>query len=156
MEQCVMLGIDASTKSTGVALFINGDLYNTWLLKSEIKDSIERIDNMINQIYTIIIQTNPSIIVMETPVAAKQNVQTQLLLAQILGAVRGMCINKNIFFYTYRPSAWRKQFDGVKPRKRIELKQWAIDKVKEIFDDDVQDDEAEAILIATAYIKEFS
>lgn len=156
MSECRMLSIDASTKSTGIALYINGNLQNTKLFISKTKDADDRVDDMISQLYRYIDDVNPAIIVIETPVAVKQNIQTQLLLAQILGAVRGKCIENEICFCTYRPSEWRRRFDGIKPRKRVDLKQWAIDTVSDLFNIEVSDDEAEAILIGTAYIKEFS
>lgn len=152
-----LIGLDTSTKSTGVAIYHNGKLGATLLLTSNIKDSDERMSDMVLQIYSLIDDYKPDIIAIETPSVAR-NVNVQRELTMLWGAVYGKCLGNKIHWCSYRPSEWRKWFkdNNPMPRKRIELKAWAIDKVKELFDIKVNDDIADAVLIGEAYIKQFS
>ena len=155
-KSCILMGIDSSTKNTGVSVYINGKLHTQELLVAKSKDSNERMKQMINEIYEVIRFHNPDIIAIETPTVCR-NPQTQRQLTMIFGAIYGLSVDRDIFFKAYRPSEWRKYWkDSVMPRKRAELKEWAIQKVKNEFGLEVSDDVAEAILIGGAYIKEYS
>ena len=155
-ETCILMGIDSSTKATGISVYANGVLKEFELLTEDNNDSKKRLENMIRRIYETISKYKPDIIAIETPTVCR-NQQTQRQLTMIFGAIYGFCVDNNIFFKAYRPSEWRKHWrDDVMPRKRAELKKWAIDKVKDEFEVDVSDDVAEAILIGGAYVKEFS
>lgn len=152
-----LISLDTSTKSTGVAIYYDGKLGATLLLTSDIKDADERMKDMVLQIYDLFDDYKPDIVVIETPsVTRNPNVQREL--TKLWGAVYGECIKSKIHWCSYRPTEWRKWFkdDKPMPRKRIELKAWAIQKVKELFDIDVNDDIADAVLIGGAYIKQFS
>ena len=71
----------------------------------------------------------------------------------LLGAVYGKCVADGITFDSLRPTEWRKLVDpGKKPRKRDELKKWSVDKVKELYGIDANDDIADAILIGVGYL----
>jgi len=155
-ETCILMGIDSSTKATGISVYTNGELTDIKLIRAESDDSEDRIKNMIEQVYGSIRYYNPDIIAIETPTVCR-NQQTQRQLTMVFGAIYGFCVDNNIFFKAYRPSEWRKYWkDDVMPRKRAELKEWAIRKVKNKYDMEVSDDVAEAILIGGAYIKEYS
>ena len=124
----------------------------------DIKDTQERMCRMVVDIYNVIEEYSPTIIVWEMPVVLR-NPQTQRNLSILVGAIMGKCAEKDIFFYQFRPTEWRKlvKNDGeTVPRKRDELKLWGINKVKELFNIEVEkDDESDAILIGQAYINMF-
>jgi Holliday junction resolvasome RuvABC endonuclease subunit len=158
MKKCKLLSLDSSTKSTGFAIFVNGNYKESCFIDhSKIKDAQERLSAMISDIYKIIDKYSPDIVTWEITVVVR-NPQVQRDLTMIVGAIMGKCIEKNIFFYPFRPTEWRKLVsDGEKlPKKRDELKQWGKDKVKELFNIDVEnDDVSDAILIGQAYIDKF-
>lgn len=73
----------------------------------------------------------------------------------IVGALFGLCAKYGVDFHMLRPTEWRKysRADGEKlPRKREELKEWSISRVKELHGIDVDDNTSDAILIGQAWI----
>lgn len=153
------MAFDTSTKSTGYSVFEDGELIRCGYYGHEdIKDTQERMCRMVVDIYNVIEEYSPTIIVWEMPVVLR-NPQTQRNLSMLVGAIIGKCAEKDIFFYQFRPAEWRKlvKNDGeTVPRKRDELKLWGINKVKELFNIEVEkDDESDAILIGQAYINMF-
>jgi len=102
---------------------------------------------MVSSIYDLINYYSPAIITIETPVVVR-NPQVQRSLTMIFGTVYGKCIHDNIDFQELRPTEWRKLIDsGKKPRKREELKEWSKQRVKDLFELDVNDDVSDAVLI---------
>lgn len=155
-----LLSLDTSTKDTGCAIFENGKYsYSGFIDESKIKDSEERIIEMIRSLYALFDEIRPDIIVAELTVVSR-NPDTQRKLTMLLGAIMGKCITDGIVFYTYRPTEWRslvKDKNEKLPRKREELKQWAIDRCHKIgYEDVIDDNQAEAILIGTAYINQWT
>lgn len=60
----------------------------------------------------------------------------------------------NIKYESFSPASWRTKHGIQKPGlKRDELKQLSVDKVKELYNSDVSDDEADAILIGASWYK---
>lgn len=152
--------MDTSTSSTGYAVYISGKLHRYDLIDfKRIKNTDERIKEMILKIYEIIETEKPQIIVAEMTVVTR-NAQAQRNLTMILGAIQGKCLENNIFFSLLRPTEWRKLVNNEKeklPRKREELKQWSKQKVSDILGiNDINDDISDAILIGQAYINRFS
>lgn len=109
---------------------------------------------MVDEIQHILNLYAPDCVVAELT-AVVRNEQTQRMLTMILGAILGWCVEHEKNFETLRPTEWRSYVQkGVNVKKRDELKYWAIEKVKELFGvSNVNDDEAEGILIGFAYIK---
>ena len=160
ISECKLISLDTSTSSTGYAVYISGKLHRYDLIDFErIKNTDERIKEMILKIYEIIETEKPQIIVAEMTVVTR-NAQTQRNLTMILGAIQGKCLENNIFFSLLRPTEWRKLVNNEKeklPRKREELKQWSKQKVSDILGiNDINDDISDAILIGQAYINRFS
>ena len=159
IEMTRLLSLDTSTTSTGCAVYENGKLKETKLIVGDKKVLAEdRIRNILKSIFDYISEISPDIVVFETPSIAR-NAKTQRELCFVAGGVMGICTIKDIFYYEMRPSEWRKivkSKDEVLPRKRAELKEWAIQKVKTDFGIEVGDDIADAVLMGKAYIKEFS
>lgn len=157
---CKLLSFDTSTKSTGYSLYVSGKLKKYDSINFEyIKNTDDRVKEMIVHIYKLIQDIKPQIVVTEMTVVTR-NAQAQRNLTMILGAIYGECIKKDIFYYTYRPTEWRKlvNTDEQKiPRKREDLKVWSINMVHHLFGiTDINDDISDAILLGQAYINNFS
>lgn len=160
ISECKLISLDTSTSSTGYAVYISGKLHRYDLIDfKRIKNTDERIKEMILKIYEIIETEKPQIIVAEMTVVTR-NAQSQRNLTMILGAIQGKCLENNIFFSLLRPTEWRKLVNNEKeklPRKREELKQWSKQKVSDILGiNDINDDISDAILIGQAYINRFT
>ena len=160
ISECKLISLDTSTSSTGYAVYISGKLHRYDLIDfKRIKNTDERIKEMILKIYEIIETEKPQIIVAEMTVVTR-NAQAQRNLTMILGAIQGKCLENNIFFSLLRPTEWRKLVNTEKeklPRKREELKQWSKQKVSDILGiNDINDDISDAILIGQAYINRFT
>lgn len=164
MQNCKLLSLDTSTNSTGYALYVSGELREYNIIKcNNIKDTNKRINEMIKEIYKLMKEIEPQIVVTEMTVVTR-NAQAQRNLTMILGAIYGYCIENGIFYYSFRPTEWRKLINNSAntsneklPRKREELKQWSINKVNELYKiTDINDDISDAILIGASYVNEFT
>ena len=160
INKCKLLSFDTSTTSTGYAIYLSGKFSRYGLLDfKHIKNSEERIKEMILKIYEVINNEKPQIVVVEMTVVPR-NVQAQRNLTMILGAIQGKCLEKNIFFYLFRPSEWRslvKESNEKLSRKREELKEWSKHKVSEKYNiSNINDDVSDAILVGQAYVNKFS
>lgn len=157
---CKLISLDTSSNSTGVAIFIDGILSRHFLINlKNIKNTDERISEMIKQIYKIIADESPNIIVTEMTVVTR-NAQAQRNLTMILGAIYGKCIDNNIWYYSLRPTEWRSLIDTTKKpngRKREDYKVWSMELIKDFYNIDCSsDDVSDAILIGRAYVNKFS
>lgn len=155
MKPCRMISIDSSTKKTAFAVFDNGVYIFSDYIHIEIDDMEERFKQMVLQLLDVIVKNKPDIIYIEDTVVPR-NVQTQRFLTRLQGAVYGYCVLNDCEFNAIRPTEWRKLV-GLDQggKKRDELKRKAIDLIKEFFKIEVDDDEAEAILIGQAAINRF-
>ena len=148
-----LLSLDTSTSSSGWALFVNGKYRDSGVIDlRKVKNTSDRLKTMIIKLRALIDHYSPAVVVIETPVVVR-NPLTQRMLSMIFGIVYGKCAEDEIEFYELRPTEWRKLIDsGKKPKKREELKEWSKQKVKDLFNINVTDDESDAILIGQAYI----
>lgn len=154
MKSEVLIALDTSTTSTGWAMFKNGILTQAGIIDlKSIKNTSERLERMVTEIYSLLSVYMANTVVIETPVVVR-NPQVQRLLTMLYGAVYGKCVDANILFNDLRPTEWRKLIDpGQKPRKREELKAWGLKKVQELFNiSNISDDMSDAILIGQAYL----
>lgn len=157
---CKLISMDTSSNSTGVAIFVDGKLSRHFLIDlKRIKNTDERIAEMIKQIYKVIEEESPDIIVTELTVVTR-NAQAQRNLTMILGAIYGKCIENNIWHYSFRPTEWRSLIDTTKKpkgRKREDYKEWSMELVRDFYKlDYLNDDISDAILIGRAYVNKFS
>lgn len=147
----IYMGIDGSTTSTGVAVFNNHNLIFYECIAPKAHDWEQRLSEMTSRLNSIVGEFHPSYIVMED-VPLKKGMQTIKKLSAVRGVVIALCALNKIRLEIDTVSAWRKNagfFDGTREGlKRDSMKQKAIDEVKRVFDIDVNDDIAEAILIA--------
>ena len=157
---CKLISMDTSSNSTGVAVFIDGVLSRHFLIDlKSIKNTDERLAEMIKQIYEVIDDEKPDIIVTELTVVTR-NAQAQRNLTMILGAIYGKCLEKDIWYHSFRPSEWRSLIDTDKKpkgRKREDYKEWSMELVRDFYKlECVSDDISDAILIGRAYVNKFS
>lgn len=153
-----VISLDTSTSATGWALFTDGEYVRSGCidLKNE-KDSSVRLRKMVNLIIATLKAAKPDVVYIETPVVMR-NAQALRNLTVIMGAVYGYCVTHGIYFEDLRPTEWRKYAkngDEKLPRKRAELKEWSKNRVLELFNKEVSDDESDAILIGWSQIKRY-
>lgn len=145
-----IVGIDASTNITGIAVFEDGK-YTTHTLVDlhKIKNADERIPKMMQSICRCLDEYKPDRIIMEKSML-KNNIDTVQKLSNIAGAIMFYAAEKGIQFELVYPSEWRKKIglSQGKSVKREVLKAEAIMAVKQEYNLDVTDDEAEALLLA--------
>lgn len=149
-----IFAIDASTKSSGIAIFENKELlYHTCCTASS-NDLIKRIQKMTEDIKNIIQNNLPidKIILEEVlPEGAKANVKTHKALMWLQASIAIMVHDnfKEIEIEYIYPNSWR-AIVGIhtgRGIKRASLKDKDINFVKDSFNIEVNDDEADAILI---------
>lgn len=155
--QTRIVGIDSSSKVTGISLFVDGSLDAHRVVDlSKIKDSNERLNLMCIKILECLDELSPTHITIEHPNGAGSNVLVVAMLSEILGCVRGYALTHGVGYEEMNPSEWRKllAFDQGK-KKREELKQMSMDLIKNLYGIDVGDDLADAICIGRATVVKY-
>lgn len=150
-----ILSFDQSTVKTGYAVFDGADLIAHGVIDlHKDKDAWEREQLMRIRIKDLIKQNRPKVVVLEG-VSAKSNPQTVIMLGRLQGHIMSAAWDKNADVKIYLPTEWRK-IDGIKqgPRTRKELKEQSIALVANAYGLDLPEDEAEAIAIGIAYLKD--
>lgn len=158
-----ILALDLSSKSTGWAIFENKQLLDHGCITSASQDLIKRIHIMSDGVNDILLKY-PNI---KTVIAEEVrpeggygvgNQKTHKALMWLQAAIAFLLhdnYSKVNLEYTY-PSSWRAQL-GIKNGrgiKRTSLKEADIAFVKDKYNINVNDDEADAICIGLAYLKE--
>lgn len=145
-----IIGIDASTNKTGIAIFQNGSYVEHTLIDlHKIKNANERIPQMMLAICNYLDLHKVDKIIMEESVMTT-NISTVKMLASIAGAVMYYAASRGIEFELTLPTHWRKKI-GLSQSNKIKrevLKAEAIAAVKQEYKMDLTDDECESILIA--------
>ena len=155
----ITLALDISTHSTGAAVFDQKKLVQSKCITAYSQNVFNRIDKITKEIQQLVIKYKPATIVVESPLPADvgHNIDTYRKLTWAQGIIGNM-LNKHglKFDVMFIPSEWRKkvQIKTGPKKKRASLKQDDIDMVKQLFDKQVNDDEADAILIGYAYVKQ--
>lgn len=160
-----MVSIDSSTSFTSISVFKNCIFEKFCDINLEKEKCGEaRLDNMCRQVFKILSQEQPNIVVIEMTVVVR-SASAQRSLTELVGAVRGWCLlNGSTFFFRIRPSEWRKLVKGddeTIPRKRDALKEWSIAKANAYLNAigssvrAVNDNESDSLLIGLAYIEMF-
>lgn len=158
----ITMGIDASTTSTGWAIFDDKELKAYGLIKPDGEDWRERIVNQAPQLVEIIAKYKPEKIYMEDVPLKSKYPKVLVQLGAVQGFIYGVTASVHIPVVFLGPSEWRSPmglFDGTREgTKRDELKKKSIEKANKLFGLDLlwvspsskfnQDDEADAILIA--------
>lgn len=155
----MFLALDASTKSTGVAIFDNDSLIYYDCLTSYSSDVINRIQNMVKKLNEVLASYPIDVIVIEEvrPDQGEQNSKTMKALFWLQAAIAFLLHDKypNIRIDYVYPNEWRHQC-GIKTGKgicRAELKKADIKFVQDTYKiDTTNDDIADAICIGYAYL----
>lgn len=149
-----LLSLDMSTHSTGFAIGVDGMLQNHGYVTSKAKDVEKRIIQMRRQIANLIVKNKPNKIIVQQ-VWPEVNSHTNKVLMWLQGAVILVAYecDPTIKVQFINASEWRaaikiKQGRGI---KREQVKIYDIQYVKEKYNIDVNDDEADAICIFDSY-----
>lgn len=158
----MILSLDLSTKSSGWAIFNEQELIDYGCITSSSTDLIKRIHIMIDEIDRILQKNEISKIIVEEvrPEGGYGvgNQKTHKALMYLQAALEFLIhdnYNKKVEIEYIFPSSWRAKC-GIKNGrgiKRTSLKEADIAFVKENFNLDVNDDEADAICIGFANFK---
>lgn len=158
-----ILSIDASTKSSGWAIFKDTKLQNYGCITASSTDLVKRIQKMINE-FEIILQNNTIDVIILEEVRPdednKRTIKTHKALMYLQAAIVFLIHErfKNIKIEFLYPSEWRKVC-GIKTGSGIHrdvLKPRDIAFVKSKYKIDVNDDIADAIGIGYAYTSELN
>lgn len=146
-----VIGIDASTNKTGISIFKDGKYIKHILIDChKEKDAFKRIPMMADEICSYLDSVfDIDVIIMEKSIL-KTNIDTVQKLSNLAGAIMLYAFQNNIKFEHPTPPEWRKKI-GLEQSKKIKrevLKAEAIKAVKQEYNIDVSDDEAESILLA--------
>lgn len=154
-----MISLDASSTSTGWAYWENAVLKESGILCAS-GDAETRMNLMGKQILSLLKEKNPIIVVIEQPPAVNDQ-KTFRLLSELVGMARGWAALKEspwVDYVEYEPNVWRRfvaDTDEKIPLSRVACKPWDITKAKDLLQYETDsDDEADAILIGYARIKE--
>jgi len=170
-KETTLLSLDTSSTKTGWAIFKNGIYKESGVLDwSHVKETEDRLLLMYIDIIQHIDKYEPDILVIEKDVVGsgkKQNMSTINTLVKLIGGVWAYCIllnmdtpmnfqtgEFNIFYIEYTPSEWR-SLVGITARKRDDCKAASIKRIKDVYNLNVDDNEADAINIGDAYINEW-
>lgn len=141
-----ILGLDTSTTSTGYAVLDNNKLLSYGTIKTPKKaDLLDKIIYIEEHIKQIIKAKEIEFIVIED-LAVTRSASTTKALAGLLYHLLTEFRKRDLLVVQARPSEWRKVC-GIKGKCRKELKENAIQHVKNVYNIDVNDDEADAICI---------
>ena len=155
-----IISIDASTKSSGIAIYKHNKLQSYTCITSTSNDLFNRINHMVQQIKQLLIQ-NPDLEYLILEQVRQQgfvNVKTYKALMYLQGCLQMMIHQqfKHIQVDFLYPSSWRKvcQIKQGRGVQRKQQKQLDIQWVKDNFNIQVNDDIADAIGIGYAYINQ--
>lgn len=155
-----ILGLDASTKSTGWSVYEDKKLKDYGCITSSSTDLFKRIHKMVDEIDIIITNNNISKVILEEvrpdDIGGRSNIATHRALMWLQGAIAMMIHDKHpkvTIEYLY-PSEWRKccQIKTGRGVVRETVKQRDIRFVEETFGIKVNDDIADAIGLGYAYL----
>ena len=170
-KEVTLLSLDTSSTKTGWAVFKNGIYKESGVLDwSHVKETEDRLQIMYIDIIQHIQKYEPDILVIEKDIVGsgkRQNMSTINTLVKLIGGIWAYCVQLNmdtpmnfpagefnIFYVEYTPSGWR-SLVGITARKREDCKAASIKRIKDIYNIDVDDNEADAINIGEAYINEW-
>lgn len=141
-----ILGLDTSTTSTGYCVMEDNKILAYGVIKP--KKSLDVIDRIIyieKEIKELIIAKEVEYVCIEE-LSSMRGASTTKVLATLQGHIEVELRKKDMLVIKCRPSEWRK--GKVKGRTRQELKSSAIEYIKNKYNLEVNDDEADAICIA--------
>ena len=153
----ILLALDISTKSTGIAVYKDTQLIHYECAAAASNNIFNRIDKITAQVEEVILKYKVDTIIAEDPLPAQSghNMQVYKKLTWIQGILGDMFNKHKLIYNELVTSSWWRSKTGVKTGrgvKRQNLKAKDIAMVKDLYGIDVNDDVADAILIGKAYI----
>ena len=144
-----IIGLDQATNLTGYSIFDSNKLVRCGIFKASSEDEIERDLSIKQWLVSLIAQLNPDCIGIEgvqfqEDEDRKIGVTTFETLARLQGILMATCKELGINYKICPTNTWR-QHCGVKGKRRTEKKNSMRRLVKEWYDIDVTEDEADAI-----------
>ena len=157
-EDKIVLSLDASTKSTGWAIFKNEKMIAYGIIVAGDPNVHIRIDHIAKEIKKIIIEYQPDEVILEDVILSdvKNNNNVFKALMYLQGFIVHVLEFYGVKYSFFVASHWRK-ICGIRTGaqvKRTELKNKSIAFVKKHYNIDVNDDIADAICIGYAKINE--
>lgn len=139
-----ILALDNATENLGLSIYDNGKLvyYSLLVFKGNFDSRITKIFNIVSN--TMIDNWKPDYIVFED-IQYQNNYQTYKKLAMLLGALVVAAKRSAIDYQIIPPVEWRSHYQITGKREDVKAK--AVKLVKQMYNIDVIDDIAEAILI---------
>lgn len=168
----MILGLDLATTKTGYAILNNDkSLLCHGAIRTLSKEPLDRITEIYLFLEDILTQYDIHVIAVEdVPLTQRNNLKVGKDLCILQGAICALSIRYNKQFILYSPTSWRSivgTYDGTREgTKRAIQKEKAVHMVNDLYNLEFEyyenetktkitnDDEAEAILIALAYIEE--
>lgn len=147
-----VLGFDQSTTKSGFSVFCDGKYQSSGVINySKMKEADKRICVMAEHICSVIDEIQPDMVVIED-IFENSNVQTLVALGRLQGMIILHCYEKKCPLKILMPSSWRKIL-GMKNGKRADMKAAAIKYVEDNMGFTASADEADAVCITQASIK---
>lgn len=150
-----IMSIDASTKSTGIALFENGKLIDYKNIVQSSTDTLNRIDAMSAEIEKYYVNNNPDIIVMEDvlPTDVGNNLKTFNPLHYLQAEVVLRLHRRKQAVTLMNVNTWRRICGFAMGRygTRDVMKKKSIEFIKKKYNIDANDDVCDAICLGWAY-----
>ena len=150
----VILGIDSSTTSTGWAVidtkFDNElRLIDYGVIKPKQDETIDRIIYISNELKEVLRNFRPEFVVIEE-MNVTRNMKTIRALSGLITTIEVMLRNRQALYVKLTPSQWRSSVGIQCKNERNILKGASVEYVREHYNENVNDDEADAICIAEA------
>lgn len=157
-----IMAIDASTKSSGIAIFNDTKLESYDCITASSTDLIKRINKIITRLEQILTEAQVDKIILEEvrPETGLQNIKTHKALMYLQAAIVFLIHErfKTIEIEYVYPNEWRK-LCGIKTGvgvRRESLKQADIEFVRQNYGISVNDDVSDAIGIGHAYVNKLN
>lgn len=133
----VILSLDASTTSTGWAVFDKRGLAGYGVIKPDGDDWRDRLSHQGDKLKEVIEKFHPNRIVIEDVPLKNSNAKLLVVLGAVQGYILGIASSYGVPMKFVLPSEWRSPlnlYDGTRDgTKRKELKKKSIEKANEIF-----------------------
>lgn len=163
----ILLGLDASSSSTGWAIFDKKGLAAYGVIKPQGEDWRDRLVHQGSNLKNIIEKYHPDKIIMEDVPLKNGNSKVLVILGAVQGFIYGIAASYGIPVQFILPSEWRSPlglYDGTREgTKRKELKRKSIEKANELFGLNLvwvspsssknMDDIADAVLLCYSQLK---
>ena len=142
-----IIAFDNSSQYIGVSIFDDGKLVYYGLFSFTEGTAIERISKIRDLLEDRVLKTwQPDFIQFEDVQLQGAQFKTYDVLIKVIGIFEVACVRAGVEYEKTRASVWRAHFSINKKKRSLE-KELAIKLVKDMYDIDVNNDTAEAILI---------